>query len=155
MQPVDFAKTVVEFSTMIRRLLRENIAIQVNVTPDIGTVRCDPAQIQQILMNLALNAQDAMPAGGSLAINAGRIDLNPEQAAERDLEAGHYVRLVVTDNGEGPMRIAWWRLQMGGRFGHSEFAGEGPYPVLRPSRSALNSPSNAIRCSSPVPSLKS
>ncbi|RMH21928.1 MAG: hybrid sensor histidine kinase/response regulator [Gemmatimonadetes bacterium] len=101
MQAVDVGEVVRQFEAMIRRIFRENIEICVEVDDGVGAVRADPAQIQQILMNLAVNAQDAMPSGGRLTIRAHAVDLSPAEAGSRELEPGPHVRLVVSDTGEG------------------------------------------------------
>lgn len=101
MRAVDLTETIDEFVTMIRRLFRENISIESYVQPDLGDIRGDPAQIHQILMNLAVNAQDAMPTGGTLSIRAKRMELDEEGARGHDLEPGVYVCLTVEDTGHG------------------------------------------------------
>ena len=101
MRSVNLGEMIEEFVTMIRRLFRENIRIESHVEPGIGNVWGDPAQIHQILMNLAVNAQDAMPAGGTLSIEATRLELDAAEARKRELEPGAYVCLTVRDTGHG------------------------------------------------------
>jgi two-component system, cell cycle sensor histidine kinase and response regulator CckA len=94
---------VVEDSTqMLRRLISENIDLVTRLDPALLRVRVDPSQLQQVLLNLAVNARDAMPRGGTLAIVTGNVTLlagalgrNPE------VEPGPYVMLTVEDSGVG------------------------------------------------------
>ena len=97
----DLNSVVVEFERMLRRLLTEEIAIKVRCAPNLWPVRADPGEIGRVVMNLSLNARDAMPAGGTLSIATGNVTLTAEQAAERGLEPGRYIRLVVGDTGTG------------------------------------------------------
>ncbi len=101
-ETVDLADVVAQFEDMIRLGLRENVELQVDVDPDLGLVRADPAQIQQVLMNLAVNAQDAMPHGGRLRIRAANVQVTPEFAAQHgDVPEGPAVVLSVSDTGGG------------------------------------------------------
>lgn len=79
-QPLDLARTVAELHDMLARLVGEDIAVHLNVGPGPHTVLADPGQLQQVLLNLAANARDAMPTGGALAIGVqspapGRVEL--------------------------------------------------------------------------------
>ena len=87
---------------MLRRLLPENIAIDVRRAPDLGSVLADPGQLEQVIVNLAVNARDAMPGGGKLTIETGNVEVD-EEYAERHISVtpGRYVRLSVTDTGSG------------------------------------------------------
>lgn len=85
----------------LRRLIGENIALRFDVAPDAGHVRMDPAQFEQILVNLAANARDVMPDGGELVIEARAISYKDADAREHGLTAGDYVQLVVRDTGLG------------------------------------------------------
>jgi PAS domain S-box-containing protein len=95
----DFLK---DYENMLRRLLGENIELVLTLDPQTGTFRADPAQIGQVLMNLAVNARDAMPAGGKLLIESSRVDVD-EYFARSHLyvKPGPYVVLTVTDTGIG------------------------------------------------------
>jgi CheY-like chemotaxis protein len=87
---------------MLRRLIGENIELKLELAPDLGTVRADPGQIDQILMNLAVNARDAMPHGGRITIASANVELTDTIAAGMPLmRPGHYVLLSVTDTGVG------------------------------------------------------
>ncbi len=87
---------------MLRPMLRENIELVFSSAPDLGTVYADPVQMEQVLMNLVVNARDAMPNGGRLRMEVRNLDL-PAPYAERDIQipAGRYVMLAVSDTGSG------------------------------------------------------
>ncbi len=87
---------------MLARLIRENVKIVLGLPPRLGCVKADRGQVEQVVLNLVLNAQDAMPHGGTLTIDTANIDLDePYAAAHADLNAGPYVLLTVTDTGIG------------------------------------------------------
>ena len=94
-----FAKEVVK---LLQRTLAENITITFEATPDTYFVSADPTRLQQSLMNLALNARDAMPVGGELRIDLDAFTLAPEQRPPLPgMAAGQWVRLDVADDGTG------------------------------------------------------
>jgi len=87
---------------MLRRLIGEDIEMLTVLGPNLGTVKVDPSQVEQVLMNLAVNARDAMPQGGKLTIQTGNIDLSEGYVREHEyIKAGHYVLLAVSDSGVG------------------------------------------------------
>jgi two-component system cell cycle sensor histidine kinase/response regulator CckA len=88
--------------SMLRRTLGEDIEIVSSLASDLGTVRADPVQIEQIIVNLAINARDAMPGGGKLRFETRNLDL-PSSYVERNVEVppGSYAVLAVADTGEG------------------------------------------------------
>ncbi|HLA78606.1 MAG TPA: GAF domain-containing protein [Vicinamibacteria bacterium] len=93
---------VLDTESMIRRLIGEDIQVVTVAGTAIGQVKADPGQIEQVLMNLAVNARDAMPRGGSLTIETKRADLCPDDPRRPAwLPAGAYVMLAVTDTGMG------------------------------------------------------
>jgi PAS domain S-box-containing protein len=99
---IDLNSTVEEICRMLRHLIEEDIEIKVITWDSALTVRADAAQIGQVLMNLAVNARDAMPKGGTLTIRTSPIEIDPEQgAAQSGLGAGAYAQLVVEDTGTG------------------------------------------------------
>ncbi len=89
---------------LLRRLLREDIEMVIALDPGVGLVKADPGQVEQVLMNLAVNARDAMPRGGTLTIRTANVKLD-ESYAERRREVavvpGRYVMLSVADTGTG------------------------------------------------------
>jgi PAS domain S-box-containing protein len=87
---------------MLERLLGEDIELVFTPAPDLWFTRVDPVQIEQVLMNLAVNARDAMPSGGTLTLDLANADLLTEQAAgQAGVEPGFYVTLTVRDSGHG------------------------------------------------------
>jgi PAS domain S-box-containing protein len=88
--------------SMLQRLIREDIEMRTIIQPDLGIVRADHGQMEQIILNLVLNARDAMPTGGKLTISAQNVILNGDAASiHADLTAGAYVTLSVEDTGTG------------------------------------------------------
>jgi PAS domain S-box-containing protein len=101
-QDVDLNAAVAEVQTMLERTIGEHITLITVPSPVPLTVRADPGQIQQVLLNLALNARDAMPDGGTLVIEANTADLTGDELdVQPQPAAGHYARLLVSDTGEG------------------------------------------------------
>ncbi|MBL8785523.1 MAG: PAS domain S-box protein [Deltaproteobacteria bacterium] len=104
-----FKPVVLDLNAIVRgvekillRLIREDIALTLALAPDLGATRADPGQLEQVLMNLVVNARDAMPAGGHLRIATANVALRdpaPRELAE--LPQGSYVELVVSDTGHG------------------------------------------------------
>ena len=89
-------------SKMLKRLIGEDIETEVNTAPDLANVRADEGEIEQIVLNLAINARDAMPDGGRLTIETCNAILDEGYcASETDLKAGAYVMVAVTDTGTG------------------------------------------------------
>ncbi|HEY8240337.1 MAG TPA: ATP-binding protein, partial [Kiritimatiellia bacterium] len=87
---------------MFRRVLGENIDLQIRLAQDIGKVRADPTQMEQVLLNLALNARDAMPGGGMLSITTSNAAVDESHALRLgDVGPGTYVGLEISDTGTG------------------------------------------------------
>ncbi len=95
--------TVVDgIESLLRRLIGEDLEFTVIRGTDLGLVKADPGQVEQVIMNLAVNSRDAMPTGGRLTIETANADLNEEEAGQHGIvEAGHYVMLSVADTGAG------------------------------------------------------
>ena len=91
-----------DIETMLRRLLGENIDLRFNLNETIGNVKADRSQLQQVVMNMALNARDAMPHGGRLTVETSETVLDNDLAqAHFALAPGRYALLSVSDTGEG------------------------------------------------------
>jgi two-component system cell cycle sensor histidine kinase/response regulator CckA len=98
----DLSAVVEDVLPMLRRLLPEHIEIATTIRAKLPAVRVDPGQIQQVVLNLAINGRDAMPSGGRLRIETGARDIGPEEAARMlGCKAGSYVELSITDDGVG------------------------------------------------------
>ena len=95
-------EVVVETESMLARLLGEDVRINKDLAPDLGRVKADPGQIEQVLVNLAVNARDAMEKGGTLRIETRNVDLDEAYvAAHAAGSPGSYVMLAVSDDGCG------------------------------------------------------
>ena len=104
MQPeiLNLNKVVTGIEGMLRRLLGEDIDILVRLAGDLGSVEADPGQIEQVIMNLAVNARDAMPQGGKLIIETANAELDKGYVEQHvTVKPGRFVRLSVTDTGCG------------------------------------------------------
>jgi len=87
---------------MLRRLIGEDIALKLSLDPEIEPILIDPGQFEQVIMNLAVNARDAMPGGGSLTIETAGVELDEEDPISPvELVPGAYVLLSISDTGEG------------------------------------------------------
>ena len=83
---------------MLRRIIGEDIEMRVIADPQLGQVKADPGQVEQVIMNLVINARDAMPRGGKLTVETSRVALDGEYA---NVATGLYARLAITDTGVG------------------------------------------------------
>jgi len=93
---------VLDMAKMLPRLLGEDIAISTSLSPELGMVKADQGQIEQVIMNLAVNARDAMPEGGKLRIETANVELDQAYAWQHaGAKPGHYVMLAVIDSGVG------------------------------------------------------
>jgi signal transduction histidine kinase len=99
---VSLNMVVENISKMLRRLIGEDIELQLKLVESTGNVKADPGQIEQVIMNLVINARDAMPDGGDLTIETGQVELDKQYAAMHgEVEPGIYTVLMVTDTGKG------------------------------------------------------
>jgi two-component system cell cycle sensor histidine kinase/response regulator CckA len=101
-RPLDLGAVLADIEPMLRRLIGEDIVLVTHTEPDQGTVMADPGQIEQVIMNLAVNAQDAMPGGGKLTIETRNVDLDESYSRyHAGTKPGPHVMLAVTDTGMG------------------------------------------------------
>jgi len=101
-RPLDVNVVISRFGKMLQRTLRDDILIKLNLAPSVGTVLADEGQLEQVLMNLAVNAQDAMPGGGVVNISTEDLVLDESFAKHRPgLSPGRYVVIRVADTGMG------------------------------------------------------
>jgi PAS domain S-box-containing protein len=101
-RPIDVNIVISRFGKMLRRTLRENILIKLNLAPSIGTVLADERQLEQVILNLAVNAQDAMPEGGVLMISTGDVVLDESFVETRPGSSpGKHLLIRVADTGMG------------------------------------------------------
>jgi two-component system cell cycle sensor histidine kinase/response regulator CckA len=101
-QTLNLNHVITDIYNMLSRLIGEDIELVIKVSPDVGNIKADVGQLQQIIMNLAVNSRDAMPQGGSLIIETGNVLLDDEYcAAHQMVHPGAYVMLGVTDTGTG------------------------------------------------------
>ncbi|PYV61049.1 MAG: hybrid sensor histidine kinase/response regulator, partial [Acidobacteria bacterium] len=99
---LDLNRIVHGLEMMLRRVLTENVELCIQTAPDLGAVKADPVQVEQVLINLVVNARDAMPKGGKLTIaTAPREVLSDRGEGEALMRAGTYATLSVSDTGVG------------------------------------------------------
>ncbi|MBW8887619.1 MAG: PAS domain S-box protein [Fibrobacteres bacterium] len=99
---VDLNESVMDLNKMLRRLIGEDLEFRTRLDPDLAKVKADPGQIQQVIMNLALNARDAMPSGGLLMIETENVYLDRAYVGNHpEATTGPHVQLTVTDTGMG------------------------------------------------------
>jgi len=99
---LDLNSIVLNMDKMVRRLMSEAIEMRTRVEKNLGAVRADPGQIEQVILNLIVNARDAMPDGGKLWIETGNVELGSAVAQDQGpIKPGPYVMLGITDTGVG------------------------------------------------------
>jgi two-component system cell cycle sensor histidine kinase/response regulator CckA len=99
---VDLGHLVTEIGRMLERVLGEDVVLSTSMAPGLWSVEVDAGQIEQVIVNLAVNARDAMPDGGTLSIDCRNVDATNDPPADApQLPPGQWVRLSVTDNGIG------------------------------------------------------
>jgi PAS domain S-box-containing protein len=101
-RPLDLNQLISDNLGMLQRLVGEDIEVETRFAPSVGTVLADPGQMHQVLLNLAVNARDAMPRGGSLMLATSNADVKEgDSALHPGLAPGRYVLISVADNGTG------------------------------------------------------
>ncbi|MBI4566540.1 MAG: response regulator [Planctomycetes bacterium] len=99
---VDLNESVQEMQMLLGRLIGEDVTLSLQLSPEGGRVKVDPGQMEQVIMNLAINARDAMPQGGKLTIETRRVFLDEEYAGRHvGVVPGYHVVLIVSDTGTG------------------------------------------------------
>jgi PAS domain S-box-containing protein len=99
---LDLGSIVEGMQTMLRRLIGEDVELRASVRKPLGLVKADPTQVEQLILNLVVNARDAMPHGGKLTIETASAELDQTYAqSHSDVTPGHYVMLAVSDTGVG------------------------------------------------------
>lgn len=100
-KPLDLNEVIVSFERILRRTLQESVAVELLLAPSLGLVLGDRTQIEQVILNLAINAQDAMPRGGTLRIETREALLDGKTWGDDEIKPGPYVMVLVSDTGEG------------------------------------------------------
>jgi two-component system, cell cycle sensor histidine kinase and response regulator CckA len=99
---INMNSVVSETTQMLRRIIGEDVRLETNLCDTLENCRLDPGQVGQVILNLAVNARDAMPGGGILHLETSNVDLDTAYAQEHPpVQAGRYVRLAVSDTGTG------------------------------------------------------
>ena len=99
---MDINALVRDAETMLRRLIGEDIELVTDLRPSIGCILADPGQVYQVVLNLVVNARDAMPRGGRIAVATADVTIGEDEARhEMDTKPGDYVMLAVSDTGHG------------------------------------------------------
>ncbi len=102
MKPLSINRVIIAFEKLLRRTIRENIGIQTILAPHLPAVLADSGQIEQVIMNLAINASDAMPGGGTLSIETALVKLDEDYAStHQSVQTGEYVMVAISDTGCG------------------------------------------------------
>jgi nitrogen-specific signal transduction histidine kinase/ActR/RegA family two-component response regulator len=99
---IDLKALVVDAEKLLIRVIGEDIKLTVRSDPDLGTVKADPGQIEQVIMNLVVNSRDAMPQGGTVTLETANLNLDESYSRQHfEVRPGRYVMLAVSDTGHG------------------------------------------------------
>jgi PAS domain S-box-containing protein len=99
--PLDLNEVVGRTRDLVTRLIGEDVRLETRLSPSTEPVFADAGQLEQVIVNLAVNARDAMPRGGVLSVETDTVNVDPEQAREAVATAGRYARLTISDTGVG------------------------------------------------------
>ena len=99
--PLDVNGLITEMTGMLGRLIGEDIEVTLALAPNLSLALADRGQLEQVVMNLVVNARDAMPGGGSVTIETADVELENSSFHEEAIVQGHYVMLAITDTGSG------------------------------------------------------
>jgi two-component system cell cycle sensor histidine kinase/response regulator CckA len=94
-------RVISDMEPILRRLIGENIELVTELAPDAGLIDADPGQLEQVILNLVVNARDAMPFGGRLTLATASAEIPPEGEPGLDLPPGRYLKIAVADTGTG------------------------------------------------------
>jgi PAS domain S-box-containing protein len=108
--PLDVNRLITEMTGMLGRLIGEHIHVALVLSPDLPLVVADRGQLEQVVMNLVVNARDAMPDGGSVTIETADVELEKSSFPEESVVQGNYVMLAITDTGCGMTKETQRRL---------------------------------------------
>ncbi|MGI9182210.1 MAG: GAF domain-containing protein [Longimicrobiaceae bacterium] len=100
---LDLNATVSSTERLLRRVIGENVTLRLQLEPDLAPIEADPGQIEQVLLNLVVNAQDAMPMGGTILLETRNVEVTPDGGADYPyyIKPGVYVQLALRDTGVG------------------------------------------------------
>ncbi|MFZ0826074.1 MAG: PAS domain S-box protein [Verrucomicrobiia bacterium] len=98
---INLNELIVNLNKMLHRLIGEDVRLVTQTAPDLGQIKADPGQIEQVLLNLVVNARDAMPEGGTLTIHTDNVTLDEAYARRHLVTPGDYVMVSVSDTGVG------------------------------------------------------
>ena len=108
---IDINATVKSTERMLKRLIGEDIELVTILDPSLGTIQADPGQIEQVIINLAVNGRDAMQSGGRLTIQTSNVDLDDEYARQHvAVQAGPHVMMSISDSGSGMDKLTQARI---------------------------------------------
>jgi two-component system, cell cycle sensor histidine kinase and response regulator CckA len=109
--PLDLNRVITDLRRMVQRVLEPSVRLVDDLAPDLYRVYADPGQVEQVLLNLWLNARDAMPSGGELTVRTRNVELTEEhRRTHPEVKPGHHVELTVADTGRGMDTAARDRL---------------------------------------------